>query len=128
VVVVGEEFDPEAAWRSWHEELPQRDRNQPLKLALARRIAARRAALGLTQQELADRMDTTRSQVTAWETGRNGISVEDLPWIAHHLAMTATNLLGGMGETNPLATRIASLPADDQKLILRMVEALEQRK
>ena len=126
--MLSEEFDPDAAWRAWHEDGAERDRNRPLKLALARRIAARRTELGLSQQELADRMKTTRSQITAWETARNGISVEDLPWVAHHLGLTATALLGGDSETHPLLTRIASLPPDEQQLILRMVEVMERRK
>lgn len=125
---MNDEVDPEVIWQTWNEGDLKRNQNNLLKMALGRRIAARRAELGLTQQELADRMNTTRSQVTAWETGRNGISVEDLPWMAHHLGMTATDLLGGFPQTNTLSTRITSLPLEDQELIVRLVEALERRK
>ena len=121
--------DLEEVWRSWNSIGPVRNDNHLLKTEIGRRIAARRALLGHTQQELADRMGVARSQITAWETGRNGISAEDLPWIAHHLWTGASDILGGLpAPQDTLLTRIASLSQSDQELILRLVESLERRK
>ena len=124
-----EYVDPKVVWRYWHSIGPVRDDNHLLKIEIGRRMAARRALLGHTQQELADRMGVARSQITAWETGRNGISAEDLPWIAHHLWTSVSDLLGDLpAPQDILLTRIASLSPGDQELVLRLVEALERRK
>ena len=120
--------DPEAVWRSWNDLGPTRHHSPILKSQIDKGIAERRGALGLTQQDLADRMGVPRSQTTAWETGRNSIMSHDLPWIAHHLGLTASQLIEGTVMENSLLARIAALPLRDQELIIRIVEALERRK
>jgi ribosome-binding protein aMBF1 (putative translation factor) len=52
---------------------------------LARLVIKHRAALGLSQEELADRMGTSYSAVSRIESGRHRTSVETLRRLAHAL-------------------------------------------
>lgn len=57
------------------------DRLQPFE-QLARAVIMRRASLGLSQQELADRMGTTASVISRIESGQHRSSTETLRRIA----------------------------------------------
>jgi ribosome-binding protein aMBF1 (putative translation factor) len=52
---------------------------------LARLVIVRRAALGLTQQELADRMQSTKSVISRIESGQHRTNVDTLRRLAEAL-------------------------------------------
>jgi transcriptional regulator with XRE-family HTH domain len=54
---------------------------------LARLVIMHRAALGLTQQELAERMGTSHSAISRIESGRHKTSVETLQRVAKALGL-----------------------------------------
>jgi len=54
---------------------------------LARLVIMHRAALGLTQQELAERMGTSHSAISRIESGRHKTSVETLQRVAEALGL-----------------------------------------
>ena len=56
-------------------------------------IAARRAELGLTQQQLADRLHVTNKAVSKWETGRGLPDIQMLEPLSAALEVTAAELL-----------------------------------
>lgn len=58
------------------------------------RIAARRAAIGLRQADLAAQLDVERATVAAYELGRLAPPPERLYALARHLKVTADHLLG----------------------------------
>ena len=60
------------------------DRLRPFE-EIARMVIMRRAQLGLTQQELADRMGTTKSAVSRIESGQHRTSTETLRRLAEAL-------------------------------------------
>jgi ribosome-binding protein aMBF1 (putative translation factor) len=72
--------DPE--YRAEHERLASVE-------ALARIVIMRRATLGITQAELAKRMNTTASVVSRIETGQRTISVHMLQRLAEALEARA---------------------------------------
>ncbi|MEX2374233.1 MAG: helix-turn-helix transcriptional regulator [Dehalococcoidia bacterium] len=54
---------------------------------LARLVIKHRAALGLSQEELADRMGTSHSAISRLESGRHKTSVETLQRVAEALGL-----------------------------------------
>ena len=56
------------------------------------RIKELRLQLGMSQQELADRVDVTQSQVSNWEAGRRYPYTKDLPKLARALDCTISDL------------------------------------
>lgn len=56
---------------------------------LARIVIMRRAALGLTQAELADRMDTTASAVSRIESGQHATNAQTLKKLADAFGVRA---------------------------------------
>jgi transcriptional regulator with XRE-family HTH domain len=57
-------------------------------------IQRRRKALGLTQEDLAKRLNTSGATVNRWEGGRRGIKADHLQEIASALQTTAAELFG----------------------------------
>jgi transcriptional regulator with XRE-family HTH domain len=57
-------------------------------------MVQRRKQLGLSQEELAFRMNTNQRQISRWEQGKNDPTTHTLLQIAKHLETTATWLLG----------------------------------
>lgn len=71
---------------------------------LGEKIRAGRAAAGLTQQDLAERVHVSRQAVTKWETGRGLPDLVNLQALAAELGTTVDELLsddivGGPGST-----------------------------
>jgi transcriptional regulator with XRE-family HTH domain len=57
------------------------------------RIEARREALGLTREQLAEKLETTRMTVWRVENGKQGVDADDLKRWAKALKTTASELL-----------------------------------
>lgn len=60
---------------------------------VGQRIRSVREARGWTQQDLAVRMDRTQTAVSYWESGRRGLSLDDLLDVAHVLGVPSSDLL-----------------------------------
>lgn len=57
----------------------------PLSLAVARAVVTRRRALGISQQDLADRLGTSQTQVWRIESGQANLTLETLGKLAEVL-------------------------------------------
>ncbi|MBE7064646.1 MAG: helix-turn-helix transcriptional regulator [Ruminococcaceae bacterium] len=69
-------------------------------------ISEQRKAIGLTQQELAEKIGVTRKAISRWETGRGYPDIELLPKISETFSITINELLNGEKlpeETIPIA-------------------------
>ncbi len=77
--------------RKWMKNKKYRQSHDELatEFALARAVIAARAAAGLTQEQLAQRMDTTQSVIARLESGRTRPSTQTLERLA---AATGTRL------------------------------------
>ncbi|MDE2516960.1 MAG: helix-turn-helix transcriptional regulator [Rhodospirillales bacterium] len=86
--------------------------------AVGARIRAARLALGLTQDQLAERINVSRSAVAQWETGRAGQLTGNLARIAATLGVGVEHLLHG-------SDKRAAFHADtgDEAAILRLYRA-----
>ncbi|MGH9245737.1 MAG: helix-turn-helix domain-containing protein [Acidimicrobiales bacterium] len=74
------------------------DRLRPFE-EIARMVIMRRAQLGLTQQELADRMGTTKSVISRIESGQHRTSTDTLRRIAE--ALDGHAVIGFEFESDP---------------------------
>ena len=76
--------------------MPEKDIAVPLDRCadLSSDLVRRRKALGMTQQELADKTGVGRTTVTMWETGAGNPRIQVLPALARALQCTVDELLG----------------------------------
>ena len=56
--------------------------------AFGRRLAERRVALGLTQEELARRMGVSRASLVSWESGKFEPGLVRIRRLAHEIGVT----------------------------------------
>lgn len=64
-----------------------------MKREIGKKLSLYRAKRGLTQEQLAEEMNISRSKVSSWETGRRDISITDLIYIADFFNLSIDNLL-----------------------------------
>lgn len=91
---------------------------------VAARIKALREQKGITQAELAKRLDITRSSVNAWEMG---ISVPSTQYIVElsKLFKVSTDYL--LGVESSATVSVAGLTEKDIQLIHNIIEHLRER-
>ena len=66
---------------------------------IGEQIKARRIEIGMTQQDMADRLAVSRSAVSNWETGRRAMYAETLRRYCQFLGITMQSVFDQMGET-----------------------------
>lgn len=101
--------------------------DEKLLREIGARIHARRKALGMTQEQLAEQMDVSIQMVSNLELGKKAIRPENLVKVCEALDISADFILRGRAadwESAALAVKIAALPADEQVLIAQLVEKL----
>jgi len=102
--------------------------------AFGLRLFNARKARGMTQQELADKLDMTKRMIANYEGLSEGPTIERISEIARVLGVTASYLLGESTLKNikpevPPSLRkhvdkLKKLPSKDQKTAIRMIDAL----
>lgn len=75
-------------------------------IALGERLAALRKTQGLTQVQLAERLDVCQQAVTAYESGQRRVPISMLPALADTFGVTVEELIGtpatrGAGKRGP---------------------------
>jgi transcriptional regulator with XRE-family HTH domain len=86
------------------------------------RVRARRNALGITQQQLADQLGVTFQQVQKYERGVNRISASKLYETARALQAPVASFFDGLGEGSPVDDTGGSLAAEKAVLDLAVTE------
>jgi transcriptional regulator with XRE-family HTH domain len=69
-----------------------------IRSEVGQRIAARRARLGLTQEDLADAIHHTRIAVALWETGKSAVPMKFLLPLASTLRVKVSWIVGEADE------------------------------
>lgn len=97
------------------------------------RIRDLRKAIGLTQQDFADRLGVKRNTVALYETGKSGISDGIIKSICREFGVSEQWLRTGEGEMFVPRTKnqvitdfMADLVMDDDSFKKRIIEALAQ--
>ena len=113
-----------------------RPRAQDIDHHVGTMLRARRVALGLTQQQLAEAVDLTYQQAHKYETGANRISAGRLHQLARALEVDAGYFFEGLGSGEParptagqrqmleLARSFAVLARPQQEALCELVRAL----
>jgi transcriptional regulator with XRE-family HTH domain len=101
---------------------------------LGARVAELRKGLGLTQQQLADALDTTQQQVASYEVARLRIPASMLPRLARVLGVTLEMLIGDEQRTaakrgpapklQQQLERLSALPKPKQRAVMEVLEAM----
>lgn len=91
---------------------------------LCQRIAELRAQSGLTQSELARRLDVTRSSVNAWELG---FATPQLKHIIEMAGIFNTTVDGMLNSTSRVMIDITDLNEKEQQLVYNLVDCLKNR-
>jgi transcriptional regulator with XRE-family HTH domain len=73
--------------------LVKRDRPSPLRSVVAQNIRRLRAEREISQEELADRAELHRTNISKIERGLHAVSIDNLHWIARALGVDASDLL-----------------------------------
>ena len=95
------------------------------------RIAQRRKALHMTQEQLADKMGVSLQTVSCIELGKKAIRPENLANLCLYLDVTADYILYGKRsehQMNSLLEKIASLTPDEYQAVRSIVELFHNRK
>ena len=91
---------------------------------LGDRIRNQRAAIHMTQQELADRLGVTGAAVSAYEKGARSPSLDILMRISKVLGVTTDELLAGKKQVVMLD--VTNLTHEQRVMIHDMIKALEE--
>lgn len=91
------------------------------------RIRKRRKELGLSQEQLAEKVGVSYQQVQRYENGSSTLNVENVQRIAHALGVSAIAFLEG-GDSQvvaePAAPGAAAFWSSDEKVVLRLFRQL----
>ena len=93
----------------------------PVDVHVGKRIRHRRWLVGMTQQQLAEKVGIKFQQIQKYETGMNRVSASRLWDIASALSITVSFFFEGLDETEKSAAFDSEVPND----ILKDKEALE---
>ena len=91
------------------------------------KIRKRRKELGLSQEELAEKVGVSYQQVQRYENGSSTLNVENVQRIAHALGAPAIAFLGvdnSQVMAEPVAPGASSFWSSDEKVILRLFRQL----
>lgn len=104
-----------------------------LHAAIGRRVKEARQRLGITQAELADRLDMEEQSVRSIESGRRGLSMESLHRVAHALRVPAPTLVGAVdGDASSVIGReiaelVSSMSQKWQRTTLKIVREIHRQ-
>lgn len=100
-------------------------------VALGQRIAERRKALGLTQQQLAETLGIAQQTLAHYEVGRLRVAAALLPVVSQAIGLSIEELLGTASRHSKRGPaprlqaqmeRISALPRNQQRMLLNMID------
>ena len=90
------------------------------------RIAHRRRELGLTQEELAERMNVSVQMISNLENGKKGARPENIVKLCAELSVSADYILRGRraeGELSDMARRLENLPEEKIDILRSIIDS-----
>ena len=113
-----------------------RRQERNIRELIGRRIAQRRATLGISQADLAERFGVSRTAMSQYETGASDPNAGDIPFLAEILGVPVTyffikevseddwNMRNMMAH---VSSRLPFLPEREQTFILDMIDVSHAR-
>ena len=106
--------------------------NNSLLIKMGERIAERRKALKMTQEELAEKIDVSIPMISNLEQGKKAIRPENLVKICSVLGLSADFILTGKTVTQQdytaLFSGIETLKPDEIELVKYLIEYMRSKK
>lgn len=84
----------------------------PVDIHVGKRVRHRRWMVGMTQQQLAEKVGIKFQQIQKYETGMNRVSASRLWDIAHALEVPISFFFEGLSEELPQVTKVAALEGE----------------
>ena len=91
------------------------NRDDDLKLSFGRTVRSKRAALGLSQEDLAARAGLHRTYISDVERGTRNISLENIEKLAEALDLSVSRLFAHAGNGSPIPQGLEILLVEDRK-------------
>ncbi len=88
---------------------------------MGQRIREARERLGMTQEELAERIGRNRETISHYEIGNRAVAINELPLLAEALQVSLGYFYGQNdpdGEALDLMSELQVMPADQKKMVL----------
>ncbi len=104
--------------------------NKMIDKRIGKRIKERREALGLTQEQFAEKTGLTTNYISTIERGASFPRYEKLITILNALETSADSIFcdvvsaSGIYQENLLSQKLSTLPAESRKRILQMLELM----
>ena len=98
---------------------------------MGRRILARRKALGITQDELADRIGVTPPMISNLEQGKKAIRPDNLAKVCKARGLSADYVLFGADTQTPIdavADKLANLTDAELQIVSDMIDYMNSKK
>lgn len=106
-------------------------REESLLKQMGQRILARRKALGLTQDDLAERIGVTPPMISNLEQGKKAIRPDNLAKVCKALGLSADFVLYG-GDTHSyvdvVIEKLMHLSDDELQIVSDMIDALNKKR
>ena len=95
------------------------------------RIARRRKEMGLTQEQLAERIGVSLQTISCIELGKKSVRSENLAKMCSSLDVNSDFILYGKrteGQMNELLAKLSALDADAYQIVKELIDMLYERK
>lgn len=103
----------------WFVQSMESKMKHPVDVHVGKRVRHRRWMVGMTQQQLADKVGIKFQQIQKYETGMNRISASRLWDIADALSVTISFFFEGLGNDAPVVDeQLGDILADKEALML----------
>lgn len=104
--------------------------DQEFLKAMGQRITARRKALGMTQEELAEKLDVSPQMISNLELGKKAIRPENLARVCAVLNLSADFVLTGSSlntQLDAMTEKMVSLSQQELELVGQLVDYMTRR-
>ena len=98
----------------------------PVDIHVGKRIRHRRWMVGMTQQQLAERVGIKFQQIQKYETGMNRVSASRLFEISNTLDVSVSHFFEGLGDAEPVASEQDMLSDKEAMELVRSYYAIPE--
>jgi transcriptional regulator with XRE-family HTH domain len=106
--------------------LPTAKASTPVDVHIGQRLRMRRKLLGMSQEQLSDRVGVTFQQVQKYEKGTNRISASRLFGIAQVLSVPVSYFFEGLATSETEMDHVIPMTHEEQELLLAFRDARQE--
>lgn len=98
---------------------------------MGERISLRRKALGMTQEQFAEKLGVSTQMISNLELGKKAIRPENLIKVCHVLGMSADYILCGVksgDELTSIAEKLSTLAPGELKIVSELIDYMAEKR